>query len=115
MIDTYLYYRDSISCVLDTRCVMHVYNNLHKLTRKRKLNKGEVELRMRNGARVVAIALGSVNLKLPSGDFLSLKECYYVPCIVKNIISVSCLDKMSYVLTFINKCCSIYFGSKLVA
>ena len=70
---------------------------------------------MRNGARVFAVALGSVNLKLPSEDFLSLEECYYVPCIVKNIIPVSCLDKMGYALTFKNKCCSIYFGSKLIA
>ena len=70
---------------------------------------------MGNSARVVIIALGSVNLKLPSGDFISLEECYYVPCIVKNIILVSCLDKMGYALTFKNKCFSIYFGSKLVA
>ena len=28
---------------------------------------------------------------------------------------MSCLDKIGYALTFKNKCCSIYFGSKLVA
>ena len=69
---------------------------------------------MGNGARVVVVALGSVNLKLPSKDFLSLEECYYFPCIVKNIISLSCIDKMGYALNFMNKCCSIYFGRKLV-
>ena len=70
---------------------------------------------MGNGARVVAVALGVVNLKLPSGDYLSLEECHYVPSIVKNIISVSCLDKMGYTLIIKDKCCSIYLGSKLVA
>ena len=89
MINTYLSYEDYTSCVLDTCCVSHVYNDFHRLTSKRKLNKGEVKLRMRNGARVVAITLGSVNLKLSFGDFLSVEECYYIPCIVKNIISVS--------------------------
>ena len=76
------------------------------------MNKSEVELRMGNGTRVVDVALGSVNLKLPSGDLLSLEECYNVPCIVKNIISMSCLDKMGYALTFKKNCYSIYFGSK---
>ena len=59
--------------------------------------------------------LGSVNLKLSYINFISLEESYYVPCIVKNIISVSCLDKMGYALNFKTTCYSIYFGSKLVA
>ena len=87
---------------------------LQRLTSKRKLKKGEVELRMGNVARVAAVALGVVNLKLPSGDYLSLEESHYVPSIGKNIISVSCLDKMGYTLIIKDKCCSIYLGSKLV-
>ena len=69
---------------------------------------------MGNGARVATMALGVVNLNLPSGDYLYFEECYYVPSIVKNIISVSCLDKMGYTLILKDKCCSIYLGSKLV-
>ena len=80
---------------------------------KKKLRKSEVELRIGNNARVAAVALGVVNLKLPSGDYLSLKECHYIPSIVKNIISVSCLDKMGYTLIIKDKCCSIYLRSKL--
>ena len=115
MIDTYLSYRDSTSWVLDTGCTSHICNDSQRLTSKRKLRKGEVELRMGNVAIVAAVALGVVNLKLPSGDYLSLEECNYVPSIVKNIISVSCLDKMGYTLIIKDKCCSIYLGSKLVA
>ena len=45
------------------------------------LRKGEVELRMRNGERVVVVTLEIVNLKLPHGDYLSLEEFYYFPII----------------------------------
>ena len=114
MIDTYLSYRDFASWVLDNGCTSHICNDSQRLTSKRKLRKGEVEKRMGNGARVLVVALGVVNLKLPSGDYLSLEECHYVPSIVKNIISVSCLDKMGYTLIIKDKCCSIYLGSKLV-
>ena len=114
MIDTYLSYRDSTSWVLDTGCSSHICNDSQRSTSKRKLRKGEVELRMGNDARVAVVALGVVNLKLPSGYDLSLEECHYVPSIVKNIISVSCLDKMGYTLIIKDKCCSIYLGSKLV-
>ena len=55
-----------------------------------------------------------MNLKLPYEDYLFLEECHYVPSIVKNIISVSCLDKIGYTLIIKDKCCSIYLGSKLV-
>ena len=115
MIDTYLSYRNFASWVLDTGCTSHIYNDLQRLTSKRKLRKGEVELRMGNGARVAAVALGVMNLKLSSGDYLPLEVCHYVPRIVKNIISLSCLEKMGYTLIIKDKCCSIYLGSKLVA
>ena len=94
MIYTYLSYRDSSSWVLDTGCTSHICNDSQRLTSKRKMKKGKVELMMGNGARVAAVVLGVVNLKLPSEDYLSLEECHYVPNIVKNIISVSCSDKM---------------------
>ena len=60
------------------------------------MRKGEVDMRMGNAARVVFVALGVVNLKLPSRDCLSLGECRYAPSIIKNNIIVSCLDKMGY-------------------
>ena len=70
---------------------------------------------MGNNARVDVVALGVVNLKLLSGDYLSLEEYHYVPTIDKNIISVSCSNKMGYTLIIKEKCYSIYLGSKLVA
>ena len=91
-----------------------IYNDLQRLTSRRKLKKAEVVLRTGNGVRVV-VALGSIDLELPYTDFLYLKECYYVRYIVKNIISIFYLDKMRYASTFNNKCCSLYFESQLVA
>ena len=60
------------------------------------------------------MVLGVVNIKLPFGYHLSLKECHYVPSIFKNIISVSCLDKIRYTLIIKDKCCYIYLESKFV-
>ena len=64
--------------------------------------KGEVDLRVGNGARVAALAVGTYDMTLPSGLVLSLENCYYVPTMSRNIISVSCLDKIGFEL------CSIY-------
>ncbi|GAV90310.1 hypothetical protein CFOL_v3_33719, partial [Cephalotus follicularis] len=49
------------------------------LIRRRKLSKGEVDLRVGDGARVVALAVGTVHLPLSSGRVLELKYCFYVP------------------------------------
>ena len=82
MIDTYLPYRDFAYWVLDTGYTSHMCNDSQRLTSKRKLRKGKVELRMGNNTRVAAVVLEVINLKLPYEDCLSLKECHYVPSIV---------------------------------
>ena len=46
------------------------------LKRSRQLKKGEVDLRVGNGAKVVALAVGSYELTLPSGLLLVLDNCY---------------------------------------
>ena len=114
MIDNYLSSKYFASWVLDTGCTSHICHDSLRLTSKQKLRKGEVELSMGNDARVATVVLGVVNLELPSIYYLSLEECYYVPSIIKNIISVSSLDKMEYTLMIKDKCCSIYLGSKVV-
>ena len=65
--------------------------------------------------RVSIVVLGVVNLKLPSRYCLSLEEFYHILSIVKKIISISCLEKMSYTLIIEDKYYSTYFGSKLIA
>ena len=78
------------------------------LKKNRKLAKGEVDLRVGNGTRVAALAVGIYTLSLPSGLILDLKDCYFVPALTKNIISISCLDLDGFTIITKNKSCSLY-------
>ena len=71
---------------------------MYCLRSSRSLAKGEVDLRVGNGARVAALAVGVYDLTFPSGLVFQLKNCYYVPAVSKNIISVSCLDVDGFTL-----------------
>ena len=64
-------------------------------------------MRVGNGARVVALAIGTYILTLPNGLILSLKDCYYVPALTNNIISIPSLNKKGFYLTFSNNSSSI--------
>ncbi|KAI5435338.1 hypothetical protein KIW84_021951 [Lathyrus oleraceus] len=55
------------SWVLDIGCGSHICTNVQGLKRSRYLAKGEVDLRVSNGAKVVALAVGTYVLTLPSG------------------------------------------------
>ncbi|KAK9689917.1 hypothetical protein RND81_09G090700 [Saponaria officinalis] len=52
-----IHFADSASWVLDTGCSSHICTNVQGLKRSRKLIKGDVDLRVGNGARVAALAL----------------------------------------------------------
>ena len=56
----------STSWVLDTGCGTHICNNVQGLLRSRRLEKGEMDLRVGNGARVAALAVGTYVLSLHS-------------------------------------------------
>ena len=100
----------SASWVLDTGCGSHICTNMQGLKRSRDLAKGEVDLRVGNGANVDALAVETYVLNLPSGFIIQLENCYYVPAISRNIISVSCLDKFGFSFIIKNNCCSIYLN-----
>ncbi|KAL0438921.1 UNVERIFIED_CONTAM: hypothetical protein Slati_2375100 [Sesamum latifolium] len=53
---------NSASWVLDTSCGAHIYNDLQVMTRNKRLSKGEVDMRLGNGKRVAAEAVGLVHL-----------------------------------------------------
>jgi hypothetical protein len=70
-----------------------------------------LDVRVGNGAKVAAIALGSFHLPLPSGLVLELNNFYCIPALCKNIISSSCLEDVDgYEIIINNKCCSIYYN-----
>ena len=66
------------------------------LKKSRDLAKGEVDLRVGNGAKVATLAVGTYCLSLPSGLLLDLNNCYYVPSMNRNLISISVLDSEGY-------------------
>ena len=63
---------------------------------------------MGNGARVAALDVRVYDLTLPSELVFQLKNCYYVPTVSRNIISVSCLDVDGFHFIIKNNIFSIY-------
>lgn len=97
------------SWVLDIECGSHIFTNVEELRRIRTLAKGEVDLRVGNGAKVVALALGTYVLTLPLGLILELNNFYFVSSIFRNIICISCLDQENFNIIIYNKSCTIFF------
>ena len=64
-------------------------------------------MRVGNGSKVDAIAVGTVSLQLPSGLVMNLNHCYLVPALSMNIISGSCLLRDGYSFKSENNGCSI--------
>ncbi|KAL8115937.1 hypothetical protein AgCh_022435 [Apium graveolens] len=93
--------------VLDTACSSHICNSLQGLKGSRTLEKDEVILRMGNGARVAAIYVGSFSLHMSTGKTIILNNCYYVPSIVRNIVSIPMLDVDDFSFIIKNNECSI--------
>ena len=59
--------------------------NCKALRSNRKLTKGESDFQVGNGVRVVAAALWTYVLNLPSDLCLNLEDCYYVLALTRNI------------------------------
>ncbi|VFQ61951.1 unnamed protein product, partial [Cuscuta campestris] len=98
----------SSSWVLDTGCGSHICTTMQGLKQSRRLTRGEIELRVGNGAPVAALAIGTYSLVLPSGLMLELNDCLYIPAISRNIICVSCLDKSGFIISIKDKSLSVY-------
>ncbi|KAL0458315.1 UNVERIFIED_CONTAM: hypothetical protein Slati_0458700 [Sesamum latifolium] len=69
------------------------------LQRSRKLSKDEMILRLGDGKAVAAEAVGSLSLVVSNHVRIDLKDCYFVPSMVKNIISIPMLDSDGVNLT----------------
>ena len=94
--------------VLDIGCGSHSHTLVEGLSRSRRLAEGEIDLRVSNWEKVVALSIGTYEFILPSENVLSLDNCYYVPALSRNIISISCLDKCGFLFSIKNNSCSIY-------
>ena len=76
------------------------------------LKKGDFELYDAGGESIQAEAVGTYMLKLPSGKILELENCYYMPKIIRNIISVSLLLEQGFEIKAKNNGCSLYFSNE---
>ena len=85
------------------------------LRKSRKLAKGESDLRVGNGARVVVVTIGTYVLNLPSGLYLNLGNFFYVLALMKNNIYVSYLNKKGFHLNFSNNGCYIMLNDVFYA
>src|SRR5262249_14884 len=88
--------------VFDTGCGSHICCDMQGLKNSRRLSKEDAIVRVANGAKVAALAVGIYYLALPSGLVLELNNCYYVPSLSRNIISISCLAEQDFEIA-INK------------
>ncbi|KAL8098527.1 hypothetical protein AgCh_031343 [Apium graveolens] len=77
------------------------------LRRSRTLEEEEVILLMGNGVRVAAKDVESFHLHMPTGKTIVLNNCYFVPSIVRNIISIPMLDLDVFSFIIENNECSI--------
>jgi hypothetical protein len=101
----------SDSWVFDTGSMIHTCKSLQGLSPTRRFAKGELDVRVGNGAKIAAIAVDTFHLPLSSGLVLELNNCYCIPPLCKNIISYSCLEEVNgYDIIIKNKRCSIYYN-----
>ena len=85
-----------IACTTGTWCVdtgatNHVCNSLQVFQETRRLAEEEIYLWLEDTSKVAAVAVGVVSLFFPGGKTLVLQDCLYVPHVIRNLISVSCL------------------------
>ena len=79
--------------IFDSGCGTHICTDVQDLRISRRLTLVEIDLRVGNGALVAILAVGTFVLEMPSRLVLKLSDCYYVPSLTMNIISVSMLTQ----------------------
>ena len=108
VIETVLTVTNTLHWILDSGASSHICNSLQDLVSKQKLKKGDVSLRMGNGAIAAATAKGNLPLVLPFGHILVLKNCLYIPVVPRNVILISSLCKEGMYCSFNKDKCAIY-------
>ncbi|GAV69268.1 zf-CCHC domain-containing protein, partial [Cephalotus follicularis] len=78
MIELKLALNSSSSYVLDTGCGTNLCNSLQGLLKVRKLGVGDLDLRLGNGSRIIAQAVGIIDVDLCNSYVFTLDPCYFV-------------------------------------
>ena len=77
--------------IFDSGYGTHICTDVQDLQISRRLTSEEIDIRVGNGTLVSVLAVGIFVLELPSGHVLELNDCYYIPSLTRNIISISFL------------------------
>ena len=88
------------SWCVDSCTISHICNMLQGFKETRRLNEGEVILKMGTGATVATTVIGTLYLELSSSRTLVLEDCLYVPKERRNLVSVSKLGCSGYSFLF---------------
>ncbi|KAJ9547407.1 hypothetical protein OSB04_019950 [Centaurea solstitialis] len=96
------------SWVIDTGSGNHICNHLQGFTRRKTLRKDRSNLRVGEGTPLIAEAVGSYSLSLPSGLVLELDNCYYIPNMIKNVLSFDLLVDQGFYYKYSYKMLSVF-------
>ncbi|KAJ9556184.1 hypothetical protein OSB04_010798 [Centaurea solstitialis] len=86
----------------------HICNHLQGFTRRETLRKDRSNLRVGEGTPLIDEAVGSYSLSLPSGLVLELENCYYVPKMIKNVMSFDLLVDQGFYYKYDYKMLSVF-------
>ncbi|KAJ9552762.1 hypothetical protein OSB04_016807 [Centaurea solstitialis] len=96
------------SWVIDTGSGNHICNHLQGFTRRKTLRKDRTNLRVGEGTPLIAEAVGSYSLSLPSGLVLELDNCHYIPNMIKNVLSFDLLVDQGFYYKYTYKMISVF-------
>ncbi|KAJ9552754.1 hypothetical protein OSB04_016799 [Centaurea solstitialis] len=96
------------SWVIDTGSGNHICNHLQGFTRRKTLRKDRTNLRVGEGTPLIAEAVGSNSLSLPSGLVLELDNCHYIPNMIKNVLSFDLLVDQGFYYKYTYKMISVF-------
>ena len=80
----------------------------------RKPSEKESKLKVGSDIRIDVKHIGIVVLESDYGFQLVLDNVFYVPSFIRNLISISVLDKAGYSFTFANKIVEVIYDSKVI-
>ncbi|KAM1772047.1 hypothetical protein ACFX11_046791 [Malus domestica] len=85
------------------------------LVGSKSLRNNEMVMRVGNGTKISAKAIGTYMLNLPSGEVLELKNCLYFPSCIKNLISISKLLRDGHSVLFDKMSCTLYLNGRIIS
>ncbi|KAM2008534.1 hypothetical protein ACFX16_003413 [Malus domestica] len=85
------------------------------LAGSKSLRNGEMVVRVGNGTKISAKAIGTYMLNLHSGEVLELKNCLYFPSCIKNLISISKLLRDGHSVLFDKMSCTLYLNGRIIS